>query len=98
VAGEKTNQEIKLNNPFDLATYKRQITMHKENTALKTSYQQTSVVNRERAKGIEPSFPYSKKAPATEPEKFVADMPVMKKYNRIAARRQKTKEKKREHN
>jgi hypothetical protein len=82
------------NNPFDLANYKRQITMHKENTALKTAYQQTSVINRERAKGIEPSAPYSENAPATEPAKFVAEMPVMKKYDRNAARRQKTKDKK----
>lgn len=82
------------NNPFDLATYKRQITMHKENTALKTAYQQTSVINRERAKGVEPSAPYSDKAPVTEPEKFVTEMPVMKKYDRNAARRQKTKDKK----
>tara|TARA_R110000868_G_scaffold83160_2_gene235006 strand:+ start:1292 stop:1636 length:345 start_codon:yes stop_codon:yes gene_type:complete len=83
-----------INNPFDLANYKRQITMHKENTALKSSYQQTSVINRERAKGIEPSLPYSAKAPATEPTKFVADMPVMPKYDKNAAKRQKTKEKK----
>ena len=83
-----------INNPFDLANYKRQITMHKENTALKSAYQQTAVVNRQRAAGIEPSLPYSAKAPATEPEKFVADMPVMPKYDKNAAKRQKTKEKK----
>jgi hypothetical protein len=82
-----------MNNPFDLANYKRQITMHKENVALKSSYQQTSVVNRQRAKGIEPSLPYSDKAPAAEPEKFVADMPVMPKYDRNAARRRKNYEK-----
>ncbi len=82
------------NNPFDVENYKRQITMHKENTALKTAYQQTSVINRERAKGIEPSAPYSENAPATEPAKFVAEMPVMKKYDRNAARRQKTQDKK----
>jgi hypothetical protein len=84
-----------MNNPFDLENYKRQITMHKENTSLKSSYQQTAVVNRERAKGIEPSLPYSKKAPATEPEKFVADMPVMKKYNRDELRKQARRDKKR---
>jgi hypothetical protein len=82
------------NNPFDLANYKRQITMHKENAALKSAYQQTSVVNRQRAKGIEPSLPYSDKAPASEPEKFVADMPVMPKYDRNAEKRKKTREKK----
>jgi hypothetical protein len=81
------------NNPFDLVNYKRQITMSKENTALKTAYQQTAVVNRQRAKGIEPSLPYSAKAPVTEPEKFVAEMPVMKKYDRNAARRQRNYEK-----
>ena len=81
------------NNPFDLANYKRQITMHKENTALKSAYQQTSVVNRQRAKGIEPSGPYSDKSPAAEPEKFVADMPVMPKYDRNAARRKRNHEK-----
>lgn len=79
-----------INNPFDLVNYKRQITMHKENTALKSAYQQTSVVNRQRAKGIEPSLPYSAKAPATEPEKFVADMPVMKKYVRPSRRKKMT--------
>jgi hypothetical protein len=82
-----------MNNPFDLANYKRQITMHKENAALKSAYQQTSVVNRQRASGIEPSLPYSDKAPAAEPTKFVADMPVMPKYDRNAARRRKNYEK-----
>ena len=86
------------NNPFDLATYKRQITMHKENTALKTAYQQTSVINRERAKGIEPSAPYSENGAVTEPEKFAIDLPKLAKYDRNAARRQKTKEKKHERN
>jgi hypothetical protein len=78
------------NNPFDLVNYKRQITMSKENTALKSAYQQTAVVNRQRAKGIEPSLPYSAKAPVTEPEKFVAEMPVMKKYVRPSRRKKMT--------
>lgn len=83
-----------MNNPFDLANYKRQITMHKENTALKSAYQQTAVVNRQRVTGIEPSGPYSDNAMPAEPEKFAVDMPVLKKYDRNAVRRQKTKEKK----
>jgi hypothetical protein len=82
-----------MNNPFDLENYKRQITMTAENTALKSAYQQTAVVNRIRATGVEPSAPYSKNAPATEPTKFVADMPVMPKHDRNAARRRKNYEK-----
>jgi hypothetical protein len=81
-----------MNNPFDLANYKRQITMHKENAALKSAYQQTSVVNRERAKGIEPSLPYSDNGATTEPEKFAVAMPVMPKYDRNAARRKRNYE------
>jgi hypothetical protein len=72
--------------------------MHKENAALKSAYQQSAVVNKERAKGIEPSGPYSDNGATTEPEKFAVAMPVMKKYDKNAARRQKTKEKKRERN
>jgi hypothetical protein len=83
-----------MNNPFDLANYQRQITMHKENTSLKTAYQQTAVINRERAKGREPSAPYSENGAVTEPEKFAIDLPKLAKYDRNAARRQKTQDKK----
>ena len=82
MACSKRTPETKLNNPFDLENYKRQITMTAENTALKSSYQQTAAINRARAKGVEPSINYSDKAPNVDPKRFVTDMPVMPKHVR----------------
>lgn len=82
------------NNPFDVKNYKSQIDWSKVSHAHKISIQQTAVVNRERAKGIEPSGPYSENGAVTEPEKFAIDLPKLAKYDRNAAKRQKTKEKK----
>ena len=82
-----------MNNPFDVANYKSQIDWAKSNHAYKISVQQSAVVNRRRAVGQEPSQPYSSKGRDTEPGKFAVEMPVMAKYDRNAARRQKTKDK-----
>ena len=82
-----------MNNPFNLNTYQRQIEWTKGNHAYKISVQQTAVVNRRRAGGVEPSGPYSENGAVTEPEKFAIDLPKLAKYDRNAARRQKTKEK-----
>lgn len=81
------------NNPFDLANYQSQINWSQGNQAYKNSIQQSAVVNGRRATGHEPSAPYSSKGRDTEPEKFAVEMPKMPKYDRNAARRQKTKEK-----
>ena len=83
-----------MNNPFDVANYKSQIDWTKGNHAYKISVQQTAVVNRRRAGGVEPSGPYSENGAVTEPEKFAIAMPKLAKYDRNAARRQKTQDKK----
>jgi hypothetical protein len=82
-----------MNNPFDLDNYVRQLHFADANHDHKISIQQTAVVNRRRAKGDEPSQPYSSKGRDTEPGKFAVAMPVMAKYDKNAARRQKAKEK-----
>lgn len=80
------------NNPFDLDNYVPQISMKDRDTARKTSYQQTSVINRKRAQGIEPSINYSPNGMDTQPKKFVADMPLMPKFDKNAAARRQRKE------
>lgn len=65
------------NNPFDLKNYTPALSFKDMDTAKKTSFQQTAVINRQRAKGVEPSIVYSRKSIHTEPEKFVAEMPAM---------------------
>jgi hypothetical protein len=82
-----------MNNPFDVKNYKSEIDWTKGNHAHKISIQQTAVVNRRRANNEEPSQPYSAKGQDTEPAKFSIALPVLAKYDRNAARRQKTKEK-----
>ena len=82
------------NNPFDVKNYKSQIDWSKASHAHKIAIQQTAVVNRRRAGGVEPSSPYSGNGVlSAEPERFAVDMPKLAKYDRNAARRQKTKEK-----
>ena len=83
-----------MNNPFDVGSYVSQIDWTKSSHNYKISVQQSAVVNRRRAAGDEPSQPYSSKGRDTEPGKFAVAMPVMGKYDRNAARRQATKEKK----
>lgn len=82
-----------MNNPFDVANYKSQIDWAKSNHAYKISVQQSAVVNKRRSNNEEPSQPFSAKGRDTEPGKFAVQMPVMAKYDRNAARRQKTKDK-----
>ena len=82
------------NNPFDVENYRSQIDWSKASHAHKISIQQTAVVNGRRAGGVEPSGPYSENGATTEPEKFAIAMPKLAKYDRNAARRQKTQDKK----
>ncbi len=80
-----------MNNPFDLKNYKPQISMRDVNTASKTSYQQTQVINRRRAKGDEPSIVYSTRGRDTQPKKFVTVMPDMPYHpSTIRLKRKKT--------
>lgn len=81
------------NSPFDLDNYVRQLHFADATHAHKISIQQSAVVNRRRAAGVEPSTPYSAKGQDTEPEKFAVAMPTLAKYDRNAARRQKTRDK-----
>jgi hypothetical protein len=86
-------QQDHMNNPFDLDNYVRQLHFADANHDHKISIQQTAVVNRRRAKGVEPSSPYSAKGRDSEPEKFSIAMPKLAKYDKNAARRQRTKDK-----
>lgn len=76
-----------MNNPFDLKNYKSEIDWTKGNHAYKISIQQTAVVNRRRAGGVEPSGPYSDNGAVTEPEKFAIAMPKLAKYKRPSRRK-----------
>jgi hypothetical protein len=82
------------NNPFDVPNYVSQIDWSKNRQAHKIAIQQTAVVNRQRAAGIEPSSPYSENGAVTEPEKFAIAMPKLAKYDKNAVRRQQRQEKK----
>jgi hypothetical protein len=75
------------NNPFDVPNYVSQIDWSKATHAHKISIQQTAVVNRQRATGIEPSTPYSDTGLIAEPEKFSIDMPKLAKYKRPSRRK-----------
>lgn len=63
--------------PFDWKNQPPKINMRDLSTARKNSYQQTVVVNRRRAQGIEPSIAYSPNGMDTNPEKFAVSMPDM---------------------
>ena len=65
------------NDPFDWKNYKPVIDMKDLERARKSSYQSTQVINRIRAKGVEPSIVYSPNGQDTQPKKFVIDMPIM---------------------
>jgi hypothetical protein len=82
-----------MNNPFDWRNYTPILSMKDLDKARKNSFQQSTVVNNRRAKGIEPSIPYSDKVMDTEPRKFAIDMPKMPRYNKNEARKAKLKEK-----
>jgi hypothetical protein len=80
-----------MSSPFDLANYKPQLNMKDLDKARKNSFQQSTVINSRRAKGIEPSIPYSDKVMDTEPRKFAIDMPKMPRYNKNEARKARLK-------
>lgn len=83
------------NNPFDWRNYTPIINMKDLDKARKNSFQQSTVVNNRRAKGIEPSIPYSEKVVMdTEPKKFAIAMPKMPRYNANEARKARLKAKK----
>jgi hypothetical protein len=82
------------NNPFDWRNYTPILSMKDLDKARKNSFQQSTVINSRRAKGIEPSIPYSEKGMDTEPSKFAIDMPKMPRYNKNEARKARLKAKK----
>ena len=78
------------NNPFDLKNYTPVLNVRDLDIAQKQAYQQTAVINRKRAQGIEPSIIYSLKSHDTEPKKFVTSMPEMAVHpSTVRARRRK---------
>lgn len=82
------------NNPFDWKNYKPIISMKDLDTARKNSFQQSSVINSRRSKGVEPSIVYSEKGMDTEPKKFAIDMPAMPRFDKNAAARRRRAESK----
>lgn len=81
-----------MNNPFDLKTYKPQVSMADIERARKSAYQQTRVINDKRKEGIEPSKPYAqrnKTHSAGVPQEYALDMPVMPLHDRSAARKRR---------
>lgn len=81
-----------MNNPFDLKTYKPQVSMADIERARKSAYQQTRVINDKRKEGIEPSKPYAqrnKTHSAGVPQEYALDMPVMPLHDRSEARKRR---------
>jgi hypothetical protein len=81
-------------NPFDWKNQKPVIDFKDLDKARKNSFQQSSIINNRRSKGIEPSIVYSEKGQDTEPKKFAVVMPIMPKYDANKARRERLKAKK----
>jgi hypothetical protein len=79
-----------MNNPFDLANYKPQVSMADIERARKSAYQQTRVVNEQRKKGIEPSRPYANSFGGI-PQDYTTEMPVMTIHKRSAQKKRKAK-------
>ena len=80
-----------MNNPFDLANYKPQISMRDREKARKVAYQVSHHINEQRKNGVEPSSPYAGSRGGV-PQDYVTDMPVMpvhKKTLQARARRMK---------
>lgn len=71
-----------MNNPFDWQNYKPKIDLSDIARAQKSSYQQTVVVNRKRAAGIEPNTVQLPNSRQDMPQKFTTQMPEMPKYKR----------------
>lgn len=79
-----------MTNPFDWKNQPAKISMRDVDVANKNSYQQSAVINRRRAQGIEPSLPYSPNSNHSEPHKFAVHMPVMPMHPRtVLAKRKK---------
>jgi len=68
-------------NPFS-PDYVAQIDMRDVARAAKSSYQQSSVVNRRRAAGVEPTKVNLPNSNDALPQRFVVEMPEMAKYRR----------------
>ena len=75
-------------NPFDWRNNPKRIDMTDVNTAKKSSYQQTAVINKKRAQGVEPVSIHLPGSRDDIPSRFVANMPEMPKYDQNAARRE----------
>lgn len=81
-----------MNNPFDLKTYKPQVSMADVERARKSAYQQTRVINDQRKQGVEPSKPYAQRNKshlAGIPQEYTLDMPVMPLHNKSEARKRR---------
>ena len=86
-----------MTNPFDWKNQPPKISMRDVDIAQKQAYQQTAVINRKRAQGIEPSIIYSLKKHDAQPKKFVAEMPPMEVHpSTLRTRRRKSKKDKNE--
>jgi hypothetical protein len=81
-----------LNNPFDWRNYKPTISMKDVETARKSAYQATQVINRQRQQGIEPSRPYAERNKAHLagiPQEYTVEMPVMPLHERTIAKKRR---------
>lgn len=68
------------------------ISMRDVDTARKNSYQQTAVVNRRRAQGVEPTAIHLPGSRDDGPVRFAVAMPEMPKYDYNEARKRKRRE------
>ncbi len=80
------------NNPFS-PDYVAKISMRDVARASKSSYQQTAVVNRKRAAGIEPNQVHLPGSRDDVPQRYAVSMPEMPKHDKNAARRRRRAEK-----
>lgn len=80
------------NNPFDWQNYKPTISLKDIARAQKSSYQQTAVVNKRRAAGVEPNPMNLPGSRVDLPQRYATEMPIMPKYDKNEARKRKRQE------
>lgn len=68
------------NNPFDWRNYTPVISLKDIARAQKSAWQQSRVVNRQRAAGIEPTAIHLPGSQDVAPQAFAIDMPALPKY------------------
>lgn len=71
-----------MTSPFDWRGQPPRIDLRDVERARKTSYQQTNVINKRRAAGVEPTPVRLPGSRDDGPQKFVALMPEMPKYRK----------------